>query len=35
VPALVSKTYYVEQEGPKDEMASAKMNADFLKALVF
>jgi sugar phosphate isomerase/epimerase len=35
VPALASKTYYVEQEGPKDEMASAKMNADFLKALEF
>ena len=35
VPALTSKTYYVEQEGPKDEMASAKMNADFLKALEF
>jgi sugar phosphate isomerase/epimerase len=35
VPALASKTYYVEQEGPKNEMASAKMNADFLKALEF
>jgi sugar phosphate isomerase/epimerase len=35
VPALSSKSCYVEQEGPKDEMASAKMNADFLKALDF
>lgn len=35
VPALASKSFYVEQEGPKDEMASAKMNADFLKTLEF
>jgi len=35
VPSLASKPCYVEQEGPKDEMASAKMNADYLKTLEF
>jgi sugar phosphate isomerase/epimerase len=35
VPSLASKPCYVEQEGPKDEMASAKMNAEFLKRLEF
>jgi len=35
VPSLARKSCYVEQEGPKDEMASAKMNADFLKKLEF
>ncbi len=35
VPQLASKPCFVEQEGPKDEMASAKINADFLRTLDF
>jgi sugar phosphate isomerase/epimerase len=35
VPSLANKPAYVEQEGPKDEMASARMNAAFLKSLEF
>jgi sugar phosphate isomerase/epimerase len=35
VPSLARTPCYVEQEGPKDEMASAKMSADFLKKLEF
>jgi len=35
VPSLANKPSYVEQEGPKDEMASAKINADYLKTLEF
>jgi sugar phosphate isomerase/epimerase len=35
VPALASKPCYVEQEGAKDELASARMNFDYLKTLEF
>jgi sugar phosphate isomerase/epimerase len=35
VPRLERKPCYVEQEDPKDEMASARRNSDYLKALVF
>jgi sugar phosphate isomerase/epimerase len=35
VPGLDAKPCYVEQEGPKDEMASARKNYDFLRALTF
>jgi sugar phosphate isomerase/epimerase len=35
VPNLSAKPCYVEQEGPKDELASAKQNAAFLKKLTF
>jgi sugar phosphate isomerase/epimerase len=35
VPSLTSKPCYVEQEGPKDELASAKQNFDYLRALAF
>lgn len=33
VPDLAKKPCYVEQEGPSDEMASARVNFDYLKAL--
>lgn len=35
VPALSSKPCYVEQESPKDELASARMNFQYAKGLVF
>lgn len=35
VPHLDRKPCYVEQEGPKDELASAKQNCAFLKKLTF
>jgi sugar phosphate isomerase/epimerase len=35
VPNLSSKPCYVEQEGPKDELASAKQNCAYLKKLTF
>lgn len=35
VPGLAGKPCFVEQEGPKDEMASARINANFLKTLAF
>ena len=35
VPNLSAKPCYVEQEGPKDELASAKQNCDYLKKLRF
>ncbi|MEQ1693501.1 MAG: TIM barrel protein [Gemmatimonas sp.] len=35
IPDLAKKPCFVEQEGAKDEMASAKANFDYLKALEF
>jgi len=35
VPDLSSKPCYVEQEGPKDELASARQNFSFLRGLSF
>jgi len=35
VPGLSSKPCYVEQEGPKDELASARTNFEYARALVF
>jgi sugar phosphate isomerase/epimerase len=35
VPNLEAKPCYVEQEGPKDELASAKQNCAYLKKLTF
>lgn len=35
VPALQRKPCYVEQEGPKDELASARQNFDYVHALAF
>ncbi len=35
IPELAKKPCYVEQEGAKDEMASAKANFEYLKALEF
>ena len=35
VPELSKKPCYVEQEGPKDELASARQNLSFLRALSF
>ena len=35
IPDLARKPCYVEQEGPKDELASARENAAYLKALEF
>jgi sugar phosphate isomerase/epimerase len=35
VPALASKPCYVEQEGPTDELASARANFRYARALVF
>jgi sugar phosphate isomerase/epimerase len=35
IPDLAKKPCYVEQEGPADEMAAAKANFDYLKALEF
>jgi len=35
VPNLDSKPCYVEQEGPKDELAAARQNAAYLKKLSF
>ena len=35
VPELSKKPCYVEQEGPKDELASARQNFSFLRALSF
>jgi sugar phosphate isomerase/epimerase len=35
VPALDRKPSYVEQEGPSDELASARKNFDYARALVF
>jgi sugar phosphate isomerase/epimerase len=35
VPNLSAKPCYVEQEGPKDELASAKQNCAYLKKLRF
>jgi sugar phosphate isomerase/epimerase len=35
VPNLSSKPCYVEQEAPKDELASAKQNCSYLKKLTF
>ncbi len=35
VPGLASKPCFVEQEGPKDELASARLNHDYLRTLEF
>jgi sugar phosphate isomerase/epimerase len=35
VPALPDKPCYVEQEGPKDELASARANFNYVRTLVF
>ena len=35
IPDLAKKPCFVEQEGPKDELASARDNAAYLKALEF
>jgi sugar phosphate isomerase/epimerase len=35
IPDVQKKPCYVEQEGPKDELASAKQNYDYLKKLEF
>ena len=35
VPAIGSKPCFVEQEGPADELASARKNFDYLRALTF
>lgn len=35
IPDLAKKPCFVEQEGPTDEMASAKQNFDYLKGLEF
>ena len=35
VPGLANKPCFVEQEGPKDELASARVNCNYLKALEF
>jgi len=35
VPSLAAKSCYVEQEGPKDELASARQNFNYVRALVF
>ena len=35
VPAVNSKPCYVEHESPKDELASARTNFDYLRALEF
>ena len=35
VPGLASKPCFVEQEGPKDELASARLNYDYLRTLDF
>jgi sugar phosphate isomerase/epimerase len=35
VPALAGKPCYVEQEGPADELASARRNYEYLRALEF
>jgi sugar phosphate isomerase/epimerase len=35
VPHLANKPCFVEQEGPKDELASARMNCNYLKTLEF
>ena len=35
IPELARKPCFVEQEGPKDELASARENAAYLKALEF
>jgi sugar phosphate isomerase/epimerase len=35
IPDLAHKPCYVEQEGPSDELASARRNAAYLKALEF
>ena len=35
VPNLTQKPCYVEQEAPKDELASARANLSFLRTLVF
>ena len=35
VPAINSKPCYVEHENPKDELASARINVDYLRALEF
>ena len=35
VPAINSKPCYVEHESPKDELASARINFDYLRALDF
>lgn len=35
IPDLAKKPCYVEQEGPKDELASARDNATYLKSLEF
>ncbi len=35
VPQLASKPCFVEQEGPKDELASARLNYEYLRKLEF
>lgn len=35
VPGLASKPCFVEQEGPKDELASARLNYEYLRTLEF
>jgi hypothetical protein len=35
VPNLSSKPAYIEQENGKDELASAKMDFDYLRSLDF
>ena len=35
VPGLATKPCFVEQEGPKDELASARTNCNYLKTLEF
>ena len=35
IPDINAKPCYVEQEGPKDELASARTNWEYVKALKF
>jgi hypothetical protein len=35
IPNINEKPCYVEQEGPKDELAAARQNAAYLKKLNF